>query len=61
MSFQGMSKSIDPICFSNRSEDIHLAPVHRLDEFATGYSLTSCSPAELVSASPTGSIFSQGD
>src|SRR5271154_41290 len=29
---------------------------HRLDESAAGYSLVSCSPAELTSASPTGCI-----
>jgi len=30
------------------------APAHLSDEFPAGYSLTSCSPAELVSASPAG-------
>jgi len=30
-----------------------VAPTHRLDEFPAGYSLASCSPAELASASPT--------
>jgi hypothetical protein len=59
MSFQGTGKSIDPICISNRGEDDLLVPAHRLDEFAAGYSLTSCSPAELISASPTGSIIGQ--
>ena len=29
------------------------ALAHRLDEFPVGYSLASCSPAELASASPT--------
>jgi cytochrome oxidase assembly protein ShyY1 len=30
------------------------APAHLSDEFPAGYSLTRCSPAELVSASPAG-------
>jgi len=30
------------------------APAHRLDEFPAGYSLTGCSPALPVSASPAG-------
>jgi hypothetical protein len=30
------------------------APSHLLDEFPASYSLTRCSPAELVSASPAG-------
>jgi len=30
------------------------APAHLSDEFPAGYSLTGCSPAELVSASPAG-------
>ena len=33
------------------------APPHRLDESAAGYSLASCSPAELASASPADFIF----
>jgi hypothetical protein len=33
------------------------APSHRLDESAAGYSLASCSPAELASASPADLIF----
>lgn len=36
------------------------ALAHRLDEFPVGYSLASCSPAELASASPTGSIVNKG-
>jgi hypothetical protein len=36
------------------------ALAHRLDEFPVGYSLASCSPAELASASPTGLIVSNG-
>jgi len=30
------------------------APAHHSDEFPAGYSLTRCSPAALVSASPAG-------
>jgi hypothetical protein len=33
---------------------------HRLDEFPVGYSLASCSPAELASASPTALIVNIG-
>ena len=36
------------------------ALAHRLDEFPVGYSLASCSPAELASASPTGLIVNNG-
>ncbi|MGH9962821.1 MAG: hypothetical protein ACREBC_37850, partial [Pyrinomonadaceae bacterium] len=36
------------------------ALAHRLDEFPVGYSLASCSPAELASASPTGLIVGNG-
>jgi hypothetical protein len=32
------------------------APAHRLDEFPTGYSLASCSPAEPAPASPVNLI-----
>ena len=32
---------------------------HRLDEFAAGYSLAGCTPAEPASASPAGFIFTQ--
>jgi hypothetical protein len=32
---------------------------HRLDEFATGYSLAGCTPALPASASPAGFIFDQ--
>jgi len=35
------------------------ALAHRLDEFPVGYSLASCSPAELASASPTALIVKQ--
>ena len=46
-----------------RSERARLrshALAHRLDEFPVGYSLASCSPAELASASPTALIVSNG-
>jgi hypothetical protein len=33
---------------------------HRHDEFPVGYSLASCSPAELASASPTAEIVGNG-
>ena len=36
------------------------ALAHRLDEFPVGYSLASCSPAELASASPTALTVSNG-
>ena len=36
------------------------ALAHRLDEFPVGYSLASCSPAELASALPTGLIVNNG-
>ena len=36
------------------------ALAHRLAEFPVGYSLASCSPAELASASPTGLIVNNG-
>ncbi len=36
------------------------ALAHRLDEFPVGYSLASCSPAGLASASPTGLIVING-
>src|SRR5277367_2932448 len=49
-----MSKSINPMLFLNRDTGLFPArcPCHRLDEFADGYSLTGCSPALPVSASP---------
>src|SRR5262245_55037329 len=50
MSFKGMGKSIQTIEASVHNTD---APAHRLDEFPAGYSLTGCSPALPVSASPT--------
>jgi len=36
------------------------APTHLSDEFPAGYSLTRCSPAELVSASPAGVEYASG-
>ena len=38
---------------SERAQLLSYALAHRLDEFPVGYSLASCSPAELASASPT--------
>jgi len=43
---------------SERAQLLSYALAHRLDEFPVGYSLASCSPAELASASPTGLIVS---
>jgi hypothetical protein len=51
MSFEGMGKSIRTMEAPTSKTD---APAHLSDEFPTGYSLTRCSPAELVSASPAG-------
>ena len=51
MSFEGMRKSIRTMEAPTSKAD---APAHLSDEFPTGYSLTRCSPAELVSASPAG-------
>jgi hypothetical protein len=49
MSFKGM-REIYP---SDGGAAINAsAPTHLSDEFPAGYSLTRCSPAELVSASP---------
>lgn len=45
---------------SERAQLLSYALAHRLDEFPVGYSLASCSPAELASASPTGLIVSTG-
>jgi len=45
---------------SERARLFSHALAHRLDEFPVGYSLASCSPAELASASPTGLIVSNG-
>jgi hypothetical protein len=45
---------------SERAQLLSHALAHRLDEFPVGYSLASCSPAELASASPTGLIVSNG-
>jgi hypothetical protein len=49
-----MSKSINPMLFLKPDTGPFPArsPCHRLDEFADGYSLTGCSPALPVSASP---------
>ena len=54
MSFQGMSKSIDPMGGRNKAGyGPGAAPrAHRFDEFAAGYSLAGCAPAEPASASP---------
>ena len=49
MSFKGIGKSIRKIEAPTHKAD---APAHLADEFPAGYSLTSCSPALLVSASP---------
>ena len=52
MSFEGMGKSIrtmEAATPQGRRLGAHLS-----DEFPAGYSLTRCSPAELVSASPAG-------
>jgi hypothetical protein len=49
MSFKGMGKSIQTIEAPTNNAD---ASTHRLDEFPAGYSLTGCSPALPVSASP---------
>lgn len=50
-----MGKSIDPMGLGLRAKKpgaISAAPgAHRLDEFAAGYSLAGCSPAEPASAS----------
>ena len=51
MSFKGMGKSIQTIEAPTNNAG---APAHRLDEFPAGYSLTGCSPALPVSASPAG-------
>jgi transposase len=54
---EGIRKSINPMnrkterALSRTCQDDALA--HRLDEFPVGYSLASCSPAALASASPT--------
>src|SRR5271165_6537597 len=49
-----MSRSINPISlFKTGTEPFPSSPrSHRLDESATSYSLTGCSPALPVSASP---------
>ena len=45
---------------SERARLFSHALAHHLDEFPVGYSLVSCSPAELASASPTALILSNG-
>src|SRR6266496_4240108 len=45
---------------SERARLFSYALTHRLDELPVGYSLASCSPAELASASPTGLIVNNG-
>src|SRR4030095_8990077 len=50
MSFKGIGKSFQTIRDADRWP---ASPAHRLDEFPVGYSLTVCSPALPVSASPT--------
>lgn len=49
MSFEGMRKSIRTMRAPISTTD---APAHLSNEFPAGYSLTRCSPAELVSALP---------
>jgi hypothetical protein len=51
MSFKGIGKSIRTMEAQTRKAS---APAHLSNEFPAGYSLTRCSPAELVSASPAG-------
>jgi hypothetical protein len=56
-----MRKSINPMrAEKQRAQPCGHALAHRLDEFPVGYSLASCSPAELASASPTGLIVNNG-
>jgi hypothetical protein len=54
MSFEGMGKSIQK---GESADRVVGAPFHPLDEFPASYSLTRCSPAELVSASPAENDF----
>jgi hypothetical protein len=51
MSFEGIRKSIRMMEAPTHDAD---ASAHLSDESPAGYSLTRCSPAELVSASPAG-------
>src|SRR5206468_8216859 len=51
MSFKGIGKSIRMVRAPTQNAD---APAHHSDQFPAGYSLTRCSPAALVSASPAG-------
>lgn len=51
ISFKGMRKSIRTMETSTNAADVS---AHLSDEFPASYSLTRCSPAELVSASPAG-------
>jgi hypothetical protein len=52
MSFKGMGKSIRMIRAPTQMPTPHAH--HHSDEFPAGYSLTGCSPALPVSASPAG-------
>ena len=58
MSFYRHGKSINPMPGAGiDGEPDSDSPSHRLDEFPSGYSSASCSPAELASASPDGKHF----
>jgi hypothetical protein len=63
MSFQGMGKSINPMCdfLKTKTPGRNLGRLrpeaHRLDEFAASYSLAGCTPALPASASPAGYYF----
>ena len=57
MSFKGIGKSIRMVRAPTQNAD---APAHHSDQFPAGYSLTRCSPAELVSASPAGVEYASG-
>ena len=50
-----MRRSIDPIrgTDSESGRNVNPSRIHRFDESPVGYSLASCSPAELASALPT--------
>lgn len=56
MSFKGIGKSIQMI----RAPTKRRRPAHHSDEFPAGYSLTGCSPALPVSASPAGIDYASG-
>lgn len=57
MSFKGIGKSIRMIRAPTQADR---RPAHHSDEFPVGYSLTGCSPALPVSASPTGVDYASG-